>query len=183
MRHVFFAPLLLIGLAACSDEPEEPKSMTDVEAEAEKLAKRTPGLYRTTTEVLETSVDGLGPEQADRAEGRTKTGQEVSESCLTKEDADKGVKEMLLALSQPDLQAQCDFTEFSVDGDDVNAKISCDGPLGTGGKVAMDGQVKAESLNLNLDMNVNASLMGEFAVKMKIQSERIGPCQGGAAGA
>lgn len=179
MRLLFCVPLLALGLTACSDEPEVPeevKPMVDVEAEAQKLAKRTPGLYRTTTEVIETSMEGLGPQDADRVEGAAKTGSETAEQCLTQKEADDGIKDLLLALAQPDVQAQCDFTRFTVNGIDLDAKLSCKGPLGTGGQVSMTGQIEAERLDLALETKIDASVMGQIDVKFKITSERIGDC-------
>jgi hypothetical protein len=172
----FCLPLLALGLAACGDSAEEPKSQEDVVAAMEELAKPEPGQYKTTTEILELSVPGLSADQTEQMKQMGQLGGGDSERCLTEEEASRGFEDMVRDMGNADENMKCDFVKFDVDGSDLDAKMKCDGPSGTGAEMVMSGTVESGETDLAMDMKVDAGPMGEMNMKMKMNSKRVGPC-------
>ncbi len=172
----FCLPLAALALASCSGEPEEPKSQEEVLAAMEDVAKPQPGLYRTTTEMVEFNMPGLSEEQQSQMAQMQQTGSNTSEQCLTAEEADKGLEEMVRNLSQPQDGLSCDFTKFDADGSDIDAKMACSGPAGSGATIALTGTVAETKSDLKMDMTIDAGPMGEMNMQMTTKSERIGDC-------
>ena len=178
MHIRFCLPLLALGLAACGGEAEEPKSDEEVIAEMNELAKPEPGLYRTTSEMVSMNIPGMPPEQAKMIEQQRNSGPETSERCLTEEEASKGFEDMVRGMGEADETAKCDFTKFDVDGSDLDAKMTCSGPVGSGAEITMAGTVESDKTDLTMDMKVDAGPLGEMNMQMKVNSERVGPCPG-----
>lgn len=169
-------PFLVLALAACGSEAEEPKSPEEVQAEIEKLPTQTPGLYRITTKLLDVDVADLAPEQADLMKQKGDLKPDVSEQCVTQEESDKGVKDVVKGISEASGGGSCSFSKFAVDGSELDSVMTCEGPLGSGGDVAIAGTVEDTGFDLVMDMKIDASVMGEIAMKMNVKSERIGDC-------
>lgn len=176
MRIAFYIPLAALGLSACGSEAEQPKSEEEVIAAMESLAKPEPGLYRTSTEMVEFSIPGLPADQVEQMKQMQGMGSNVSEQCLTEAEANKGFKDMLRELSKPDEGLSCDFTRFDTSGSNLDAKMSCDGPAGAGAQISLTGLVETDRSDLTMDMAVDAGPVGKMNMKMKTKSERIGPC-------
>lgn len=172
----FCLPLIALGLAACSEEAEEPKSQEDVIAAMEQLAKPEPGLYQTKTEMLEFSIPGLSDEQSAQMKQMGQMGTDDSERCLTEEESSRGFEEMVREMGQANEEMNCEFVKFDVDGSDLDAKMKCTGPAGSGAEVAMAGTIESDQTDISMDMKVDAGPMGEMNMKMKVNSKRIGPC-------
>lgn len=172
----FAMPLLALGLAACGSEAEEPKTVEEVAAEMEKLPSQLPGLYRITSQVLEVDVSDLAPEQAELMKQKSDVKPDVNEQCVTQEEADKGVQDIVKGISEASGAGNCNFAKFAVDGSKLDSQMTCEGPMGTGGDVAIAGTIEETGLDLVMDMKIDASVMGNIGMKMKITSERIGDC-------
>lgn len=177
MRIAFCLPLIALGLSACGSDAEEPKTEDEVIAAMEDLAKPEPGLYRTTTEMVEFSVPGLPEEQAQQLRKMRGDGVKTSEQCLTEEEANRGFKDMLREMSKPDEGLSCDFTRFDTSGSDLDAKMTCGGPGGTGAEIVLAGEVETTRSDLTMKMKVDAGPLGEMDMTMKTKSERIGDCK------
>ena len=54
-----------VALSACG-EADQPKSPEEVMAAAESLVKPRPGLYRSSSEIIDFEIPGIPPEQAAR---------------------------------------------------------------------------------------------------------------------
>ncbi|MGB7373980.1 DUF3617 domain-containing protein [Pontixanthobacter sp.] len=172
----FAMPLLALGLAACGSEAEEPKTVEQVAAEMQKLPPQMPGLYRITSEIIEIDVAELSPEQAELMRQKSDVKPDVNEQCVTQEEADKSVQDIVKGISEASGAGNCSFAKFAVTGTRLDSQMTCTGPMGTGGDVAIAGVVEETGLDLIMDMTIDASVMGEIGMKMKITSERIGDC-------
>ena len=176
MMTRFALPFLVLGLVACGSEVEEPKSPEEVQTEFAKLAKQTPGLYRVTTTIMDIDVADIAPEQADMMKQKTDVEPDVREQCVTQEESDKGVKDIVKGISEASGAGDRSFSKFNVDGSALDSKMTCDGPMGTGGDVGIAGTIEETGFDLVMDMKIDASVMGEIGMKMKVTSERIGDC-------
>lgn len=160
------APALL--LAGCGK--------SGAEATPDEIAERLgsvdqpePGMYRSTMTVTEFDMPGAPAEMKDMmtsAMGRS------FEQCLTKEEAERGFEEMVRQ-GQDD---SCTFERFDVDGNEIDAAMTCNGPGSEPLKMTMTGKAGATSSNFDMTMKGDFSGMGEGTVRMSMESKRIGDC-------
>lgn len=176
MKQALCSIPVLVLLAACGSEPSEPKSTDDVIAEMSELPKPMPGLYRSTSELIEFDVPGLSPRQADEMRQMSGLRGDVQERCLSPQEAEKGYEDMIRQIGEVQNGLDCDFTKFDAEGKDLDANLSCKGPGGSGAKIAMTGTIEETRSNIDMDMTMSAGPLGEMKLKLETKSERVGDC-------
>ncbi|AKM07856.1 DUF3617 domain-containing protein [Pelagerythrobacter marensis] len=177
------AMVLVVGgalaLAACGNEPDEPKTAEEVIAAADKLVKPRPGLYRSNAEIVDFEIPGISPDQAARMREMAAGLQgEDTTQCLTQEQADEGFRRIVQRLGEGDEGVSCEFSQFDAQGSDLDAALTCSGPGGVSADMTIDGTVEAESSTMRMAMSQKSDAIpgGEMRMTMQVKSERIGDC-------
>ncbi|WP_162935760.1 DUF3617 domain-containing protein [Tsuneonella amylolytica] len=170
------APLFV--LAACGSE-SEPRTAEEVVAEAGKLEKPRPGQYETQVELLEFSVPGLPPKQAEQLRSMMGNVQEKASSyCLTQAEADKGFEDSIRKMTEGTGGMKCEFDKFDAGGGKLDAALSCTGGQGLNSTITIDGTTGAEASTMNVRMAQKAPMIpgGEVVMRMRMDSKRTGDC-------
>ena len=173
------AALLALALAACGEEAKAPKTADEVIAEAGEMERPDPGRYETKVELLEFSVPGLPPEQADRLKSMMGgVGAQASTYCLTAQEAGKGFEEQVRKMGQGQGGLECEYNEFDVNRGKLAAEMTCTGPQGMNAAMKIDGKTTSRSTSMTMDMTQKAAMIpgGEMKMKMKMDSTRVGDC-------
>ncbi|ABC63909.1 DUF3617 domain-containing protein [Erythrobacter litoralis] len=166
-------------LAGCGEE--QPLTDEAVLSEARELERPRAGLYTTTTDLVEFSVPGLAPEQADRMRMQMSgLSDEAQPYCLTEAEAAKGYEDMLREIGEAANNMSCTFSRFDADPPRLDAELGCSGPMGVSAEIAMAGTTTAEGFDLTMDMEANNRMIpgGKMEMRMAIKSARIGECSG-----
>lgn len=184
MRPIYFAAAAcaVLALSGCGDkssDPSKPKTADEVIAEAGKLVKPQPGQYTTKATLIDFTVPGLPPEQADRMKAMMgDVAGKTSSYCLTKEEADKGFEESVRKLGEGEGGMKCTFDKFEADSGKLDAALSCSGKGGMKATMKMDGTVTPTSNTMHMDMTQEAAAIpgGKMHVEMRMESSRTGDC-------
>ena len=168
-----------LALSACGNDAKPAKPVDEVVAEVGKLERPQAGLYETKVQLLDFSVPGLPPQQADRIKSMMgNVGDQSHSYCLTEADAEKGFEEQIRKMGQGQGGLDCSFQEFDVNGGKVAAEMTCKGPQGMDAAMKIDGTTTASSTSMTMDMSQKAPMIpgGEMRMKMKMDSKRTGNC-------
>lgn len=179
MRLVHTIPLIAgIILAGCGDSGsvDDPSDPAQIEAATQDLPQPQPGEYRTTSELVELDVPGATEEEVQMLRGIMEQGATQDRTfCMTQEEADEGYREFLANLQQS--SDQCEFTDFSVSGDTLDATMACDDGSGSTGTMTFGGTISETSQDMTVTMDMNNAAAGEsMRMVLRNQSERIGEC-------
>lgn len=178
------AAVALLSLAACGSEPGTPKTADEVIAEAGKLERPLPGRYETSAELIEFSVPGLPPQQAEKLHSMMgKVGGETSAYCLTPEEAEKGFEDNVRKMAQGNQQMTCEFDRFDVQGNNLDAAMTCKMPQGMNAEISLTGKTGAEASSMRMTMVQKAAMIpgGEMRMEMQMDARRVGDCPAGGA--
>ena len=178
-RSFALTAFALLALTGCGKKDEEPKTAKEVIAEAGELAQPQPGQYETQVKLLEFSVPGIPPEQADRLKSMMgNVGDQASSYCLTPEEAKKGFEESIRKMSEGQGGMNCKFTTFDVDNGKLNAEMTCDGQQGMNSTMKLAGTATAQSTSMRMAMTQKAAIIpgGEMRMEMQMDSKRTGEC-------
>jgi hypothetical protein len=168
-----------ILLGGCGKPAGEPRTAEEVAAEAAELAKPLAGQYETTVRLIEFSVPGLPPQQAEKLrammgniDGETQT------TCLTQQEADKGFEESVRKLSEGRGGMTCAYNRFDVDGGAFAAEMACKGPQGMTADLTIEGTTSATATSMTMDMRQKAAMIpgGGINMTMKLEARRTGDC-------
>lgn len=174
------APLAALLLAGCGDEPGEPKTADEVIEASRELTKPRPGQYVSSTEVIDFSVPGLPPEQAEQMKAMMGgMAAEETSYCLTPAEAEKGFEDAVRKMGEGGTDGMnCEFNRFDVSGDGLDAELACTGPQGMNATMKMDGTMAAESSTMHMEMTQKAAQIpgGEMSIEMRMKSRRVGEC-------
>ena len=179
MQRCLLVAASILVLAACGSEPVDPKNVDEVIAEAGKLEKPRPGQYETTAEMVEFTVPGLPPQQAEQIKAMMgKVSGETTTYCLTPEEAEKGFEENVRKMAQGKQQMNCEFARFDVDGDKLDAAMACKGPQGMTADLTLAGTTSSEASSMRMTMVQKAQMIpgGEMRMEMQMDAKRIGDC-------
>ena len=180
MRKIaIILPLATLALAACGSEPDAPQTQEEMAESANSLTKPKAGQYTSKAEMIAFEIPGLPPEQADQMK-QMFAGLSAQEQsyCLTQEEADKGFEEAIKQMNEQEDSEKCKFEHFKVDGDSLDARMSCEaGPGGTS-TMQMTGTVGEEKQVLTMEVSSESSQIpgGKMNMTMKVTSERTGEC-------
>lgn len=184
MKHAIYGTLLGCGalaLAACGGGASDADADGDGEVTAEELRtvaqeqgvdlKPQPGKYRMKISFIEADIPGAPPEMAQMmASGFEQT----IETCVTQEQSDRGFED-LLTQNQDD---SCKISKYTIDGNQVSMAMACSGGEMGDVDLAMDGTVGPTASDMSMTMDGSIPQMGPMKIKMNMQQERIGECDG-----
>lgn len=153
-------PLLgLALLAGCNKKPD---------------GELTPGQWKSTMAMTKFEVPGAPPamqEQLKAMIGRSQT----AESCMTPEEAKKGVRDFSKASQSGD----CTFENYTQSGGKMSGTLKCKGsPFGDAG-VKIEGTYTSEKVQMTMAGDIAPPGIpgsAKAAMAMSITSERIGDC-------
>ncbi|MGB3795330.1 MAG: DUF3617 domain-containing protein [Alteraurantiacibacter sp.] len=167
-----------LALTACGDSGavEDPSDPAQIEAATQDLPKPQPGEYRTSGELVELDLPGASDEELQMMRGIMEQGATQERTfCMTQEEADEGYREFLENLQQG--SDECQFTDFSVSGNKLDATMACDDGAGATGTMAFGGTISENSQDMTVTMDMqNPNAEGNMRMVMKTLSERIGDC-------
>lgn len=179
MRAMVMVAGSALALAACNSEPDQAKTPEEVIEAAEDLVKPRPGLYRSTSEMIEFEIPGVPPEQAARLRDMAAGLQgEAQTQCLTPAQADEGFRRLVKRLGEGEQGVTCNFSRFEVAGSNLDAALTCTGPGEIAVEMTIDGTMEPESSRMVMEMNQQSAAIpgGAMRMKMEVVSERIGDC-------
>lgn len=174
MKKLIFLALPALALAACDSADKGPKTPEQAAAAMKDAVKMKPGKWQTTMQITKFEMPGAPPETANAMKGMMGQAQ-TSESCLTKEEADKDPTEFI---KKGQAGADCTFEHFDVSGGKLDGKMVCK----KGGQGQMEATMKgilgAESMTMAMDTHVTDPNMpgGKVEMGMTMTSKRIGEC-------
>lgn len=167
------------ALAACGEDPGEPKSVEDVAAEAENLVKPRPGLYRSTARVTKVEIPGLPAGQAEQMRAMMGGNEGLtSATCLTQAQADEGFRDFARQIGEGGQGAKCEFSRFDAAGSNLDAVMQCSGPAGVAIDMTMNGTIDRErsEFSMTMDQENPAVPGGTVSMAMSVTSQRVGDC-------
>lgn len=187
MRFILLAASGLM-LAACDKGPEV--DLTNASpAEVAKAIKDSgatrsmvrPGKWSSTVSVLEMNSPGIPPEL--QAEMKSKLGQpRTVEACLTADQVDN--PERMLG----NVPASCKYDRYTMGGGKMNGTMRCQ-QQGMVQEMTVAGTYSDDAYSLTIDNKtsipegaVAGQPAGAMSMKMKVESRRLGECDGTEAG-
>lgn len=172
---------LTLPLASCGPKQEKqeasgPKSMEEVKQEAAKLDRPSPGQYRQTVEITRMEVPGMPPEAAEQMKTMMQKAQ-AREFCLTREDSEKGFRDMFKDMGKRD--GQCTWSRFDANGGRLDAEMNCKSPQGGTGVIKLAGTVSETGSDVTMSMDTSGAKqpMGNMKMTMHMTSQRLGDCK------
>ena len=187
MRFILLAASGLM-LAACDNKPEvDLTNATPAQvAEAMKKSGATrimvrPGKWTSTVAVLEMNSPGMPPEM--QSEMKVKLGQpRTVEACLTADQVDN--PERMLG----NVPASCKYDRYTMGGGKMNGTMRCEHE-GMVQEMTVAGTYSEDAYSLTIDNKttvprgpVAGQPVGSMSMKMKVDSRRLGECDGSEAG-
>ncbi|MWV28570.1 DUF3617 family protein [Erythrobacter sp. GH3-10] len=167
-----------LALSGCGDfgTVEDPSDPAQIEAATKDLPKPQPGEYRTTGELVELDIPGASEDELQMMRGIMEQGATQQRTfCMTQEEADDGYREFLENLQQG--SDECQFTDFAVSGNKLDATMACDDGKGSTGTMAFGGTISETSQDMTVTMDMkNPASDGAMRMVMRTQSERVGDC-------
>ncbi|WAT17787.1 DUF3617 domain-containing protein [Aurantiacibacter sp. MUD11] len=181
MRLIHTLPLVAgLALVACGDSGavEDPSDPEQIAAATADLPKPLAGEYRMTGELVELAVPGASDEEIQMIRGIMEMAATQERTfCMTQEEADEGYREFLENLSEG--TDECEFSEFSVNGNTLAATMQCDDGAGSTGTMEFGGNISETSQDMTVTMDMaNAEEGDSMRMVLRNQTERIGDCAG-----
>ncbi|QZH75574.1 MAG: DUF3617 domain-containing protein [Erythrobacter sp.] len=168
----------IFALTACGDSGtvEDPGDPDQVAAAMADIAKPQPGEYTTTGELIDFEISGASEEEQAMMRGFMEMGAAQTQTiCITEEQADAGFEEFLGAMQEN--SDECTFTNFSVDGDTLDATMNCDDGAGSTGTIEFGGTIAETSQDMTVTMNMTNATEGQtMRMVLRNQTERVGEC-------
>ncbi len=171
MRRLTAVACLLI-LAACSGKAPGEK---DVLAEADKLTKPLPGLYRSTTSLVSFELPGADPQTADIMRDRfAQVLPQQRNFCVTPAAAARGFEHMIRQSQQGD----CRIDSFVTDKSHLKARMSCTFSARLGSTVSVEGTGEPTRSHVDLTIVQTGPSVpgGSETMVMKVDNVRLGDC-------
>ena len=164
--------LCLALVAGCEDRQPSAKQVL---AEADKLAKPLPGLYRSTTSLTSFDLTGADPRTEDMM--RDKFAQVMPqrrEFCLTPAAAARGFQDMLTQSQQGD----CRIERFVTDRSHLSARMSCHVAAKLDSTISVEGTGAPESSHVDLTIVQTGPSVpgGSETIGLKVDNVREGEC-------
>jgi hypothetical protein len=177
--HRYLVPALVLALAGCGQD-KQPKTADEVISEAGKLDRPRAGQYETRVEMLNFSVPGIPPQQAEQLKTMmSRVNAQANSYCLTEEEAKKGFEDSIRKMTEGGGSMKCAFDRFAVNGGKLDAALKCTGPQGLTSAIAIDGTASSESSAMHMTMDQSAAMIpgGKMQMEMRMNSRRTGDCQ------
>lgn len=173
---LFAASTLTLTACGESGTVDDPSDPAQIEAATQDLPKPQPGQYRTSGELVELEIPGASDDELQMMRGIMEQGATQERTfCMTQEEADEGYREFLENLQQG--SDECQFTDFAVSGNNLDATMACDDGEGATGTMAFGGTISETSQDMTVTMDMqNPSADGQMRIVMRTLSERVGDC-------
>jgi hypothetical protein len=178
MRLIVLAAVSTLALAGCGSSNVDANgdgkiSVEEAAAKSKDIVKPEPGKYRNSVEILNMEMPGAPKEMQDMIKQRTSAGPQVSEYCLTKEEADKGFEEMAKKAQEDDA---CSFEKFEAEGGRIDAVMNCSAPGRGTARITLNGTGTKTSSDMTMTMETKPESGPSMKMSMKSTQERIGDC-------
>jgi len=173
MNKLLLLALPALALAACNSADKGPKTPEQAAAEMKKAVKMKPGKWQTTMTITKFDMPGAPPEAAQAMKGMMGK-PTVTETCLTKEEADQDPADFL----KKGQGEGCTFERFVIDDGTLDGKMVCNKPGQGKMEATMAGTLGAEAMSLTMNSSVNDPKMpgGKAEMGMSMAMKRIGEC-------
>ncbi|MFB0610852.1 DUF3617 domain-containing protein [Aurantiacibacter poecillastricola] len=179
-REGTIAITTMIALSACADEAQ-PLSKETIAERAARLTAPQPGLYRTTSELVNFELPNAPPPEAERMRHRFGFVEpQVAEACLTAEEAARGFLPLLDAMQD----GTCQFIRFDTGETSLDALMQCESANGTISQAEMTGETStsASSLETRIEQRGEGLPGGEMRFTLLVETMRLGSCAGEGSG-
>ncbi len=166
------AVLCLLLFAGCNDTAPGEKAVL---AEAGKLARPLPGLYRSTTSLTSFDLPGVDPRTEDTMRDRfAQVLPQTREFCLTPQAAARGFEDMVRQSQQGD----CTIERFVANDQRLSARMSCRlGPkLNSTVSVEGAGEPTRSRVDLRIVQTGPSVPGGSETITMQVENNRVGDC-------
>lgn len=161
------------GGGVAVDDPSDPEQIA---AALEGMKKPQPGEYSVSAELVDFEMVGASDEEANAMRSIMELGmQSGSTFCMTEEMAQEGYDDYLDNLQGPN--ENCEYDSFSVNGDEIEASMTCNDPAGGSGTLQFSGTITETSSSIRVAMDMEDSASGQ-GLKMTLANttERVGDC-------
>ncbi|MPS70401.1 MULTISPECIES: DUF3617 domain-containing protein [unclassified Novosphingobium] len=158
-------------------EAEGAKSIDEVKQEAAKLDRPKPGQYSQKIAVTGIDLPGMPKETVDQMKAMLAK-EKVSEFCLTREQSDKGYRDMFESV---DKDKECAYSRFTVDGGKLDAQMNCTAKDGGKAVMTLNGKVAEDSSDITVAMDMTGTAQGaqngQMKMTMHMTTTRVGDCK------
>lgn len=174
-----FAPLApFAALALVAGCHRQAPDRQQVLAQAEKLVKPLPGLYRSTTTLTGFELPGAPPRTADMM--RDKFAQilpQTREFCLTPAAAARGFQDLVRQSQQGD----CTFKRFVANASRLSARMHCRAGANLGSTVSVEGTGAPDRSHVELEIVQTGPSIpgGSETISLQVDNLRVGECASG----
>ena len=170
------AVLAISTLVGCDKADKGPKSMEQAKAEAAKLERPKPGLYKQSRTITKFEIPGTPPEAAARMQAAMGKVQDVN-FCMTPEMANQGFRDVADKVGKG---RDCKYDRFDVSGGRIDALLHCENAAQGKGTISMTGTVGEEGSDITVavDQQGGHAPMANVKMAMHVVSQRIGECTG-----
>jgi hypothetical protein len=171
MQRLAIVACLLL-LAGCRDKGPDDKAVL---AEAGKIARPLPGLYRSTTSLLSFDLPGADPRTADIMRDRfAQVLPQQRDFCVTPAAAARGFEDMVRQSQQGD----CRIEKFVADKSYLSARMSCRLGAKLSSTVTVDGTGAADRSRIDLAIVQTGPSVpgGTETLTMRVDNVRTGDC-------
>ncbi len=172
-------------LASCGKGNVDLKDASVDDVVKATVASKTinPGQWSVSTEVLSVDMPGMPAEAKQMMDSMTKAmvgKKNLTESCLSKEQAEKPPTEMFSGKGA----ANCKFDKFSIDSGKMEAVMKCANPQGGPGAMTMtmQGPYGGDRYDIASEMTMSGMPGGPQGAAMTIKSRSTGNRTGACAG-
>ncbi|MDF7776628.1 DUF3617 domain-containing protein [Sphingomonas sp. AOB5] len=174
MNRIVLAPIALaFALAACNSGPSvsltnaTPEEVAKAVDKAGANQKMKPGQWELKLEVIDIEGPGITP---DMQAAMKSQGSRTDSKCVTKEDVDKPMSEILAGAPS----SQCRFAKYSIDGGKVASEMRCPGP---GGEMIVKSDATYTDSSITAVAETDMTMpTGKAHSKMRISGKRTGEC-------
>lgn len=170
------AVLAISTLAGCDKTDKGPKSMEQAKAEAAKLERPKPGLYKQSRTITKFEIPGTPPAAAAQMQAAMGKVQE-NNFCMTPEMANQGFRDIVDKIGKG---KDCKYDRFAVSGGRIDALLHCENATQGKGTITMAGTVGEEGSDITVavDQQGGQAPMANAKITMRVVSQRIGDCPG-----
>ena len=156
--RIVFVAASMLALAACGSQDNASQQASDGASQSAKEMQRAaaaletpePGQYQHAVEITALEMPGMPPEAANQMKAGM-SAQQAATICVTKEEAERGYRDMFKDLGKG---GECAYSKFDVSGGKLDARMECQSS--DNGKLVMtfNGTVKRESADIIANMDV-----------------------------
>lgn len=176
-RMILALPLVLV--AACGSEPSVDMENVTAGEVAEEMRRQggeeeafvNPGKWRQTVTLLKIDAPGMPPE-AKQMMQKAMDQAKVNNVCLTKEQARSPREDFFAGADQ-----NCRYEHFKWGDGKIDLKLNCkhSNAIQT---MTMTGTYEPDSYTMTMDMANQGGGDSVMTMTMKVDAERVGPCDG-----